>query len=222
MPELRPHDTIPAPDPPVPEGSARSRPHVDTGGQGLVRRFLAVTRHFWALVAGGALARVRALPRRGRNRPGRLLLRAITAVLALQVNRKLKREPFPVQLRSRFERLGPTYIKLGQILSMREDVLPKAVTDELKNLLDRLPAVPYPEFMDRVTRHLGRPVDEVFAHIRTRPLGSASIGQTHLATLHSGEQVILKVVKPGIRQTLRRDTRLLRLLGRILDLFLPR
>ncbi len=168
MSEPRVQDQIPAPDPPVPEAETGFRTHVDTGGQGLARRFFAVTRHLWGLVLGGAAARMRALPERGRNRPGRLLLRAAVAVVALPVNRKLKRQPFPVQLRRRLERLGPTYIKLGQILAMREDLLPKPVTDELKNLLDRLPAVPYPEFFELVNRHLGRPVDEVFAHIRTR------------------------------------------------------
>lgn len=222
MPEPRPQDKILTPDAPVPALSEGFRSHVDTGGQGLIRRFLAASRHFWGLVLGGAAARARALPESGRNRPGRLLFRAAVAVLALPVNRRLRREPFPVQLRVRLERLGPTYVKLGQILSMREDLLPKPVTDELKNLLNRLPAVPYSEFHELVARHLGRPVDEVFAHVDRRPLGSASIGQIHLATLHSGERVILKVVKPGIRATLKRDTRLLRLFGRLLDVFLPR
>jgi ubiquinone biosynthesis protein len=127
----------------------------------------------------------------------------------------------PVQLRRRLERLGPTYIKLGQILSLREDLLPRALTEELKNLLDKLPAVPYPKFHELVENDLGRPVNEVFAHIRTRPLGSASIGQIHLATLQSGEQVILKVVKPGIRKTLKRDTLLLKGLGGLLQLLIP-
>ena len=125
------------------------------------------------------------------------------------MSRRIKRRPFPEQLRLRLEALGPTYIKLGQILSVREDLLPKPITEELKGLLDRLPAVSYPQFLKLVEKYLGRPVDEVFAHVRTRPLGSASIGQIHLATTHQGEQVVLKIVKPGVRRTLRRDTVLL-------------
>jgi ubiquinone biosynthesis protein len=213
---------IPAPDPPRPGADRDFGTHVDTGRHGLIRRLLTTTRHAWGLGLGTLVAHVRVLPKRERWRIRYVVLRLVLAVAALPVNRKLKRQPFAVQLRHRLERLGPTYIKLGQILSSREDLLPRHVTDELKNLLDKLPAVPYPAFFELVNRHLGRPVDEVFAHIRTRPLGSASIGQTHLAALHSGEQVVIKVVKPGIRKTLRRDTVLLKILGGVLQLILPR
>ena len=222
MLEVPENKAIPAPDPPKPGAERDFGEHVDTGRHGLIRRFLTTTRHAWGLGLGTLVAHVRGLPRNERWRVRYILLRMLLAVAALPVNRKLKRQPFEAQLRKRLERLGPTYIKLGQILSSREDLLPKHVTDELKNLLDKLPAVPYPTFFELVNRHLGRPVDEVFAHIRTRPLGSASIGQTHLAALHSGEQVVIKVVKPGIRQTLKRDTMLLKLLGATLQLFLPR
>jgi ubiquinone biosynthesis protein len=213
---------IPAPDPAKPGIEQEFGEHVDTGRHGLVRRFLTTSRHVWGFALGALVAHAREESRSERRGVGSLVRRIFLAVLALPVNRELKREPIPVQLRRRLERLGPTYIKLGQILSLREDLLPASITEELKKLLDKLPAVPYPTFFELVSRHLGRPVDEVFAHIRTRPLGSASIGQTHLATLHTGEQVILKVVKPGIRSTLKRDTFLLRSLGRILQFFIPR
>lgn len=126
------------------------------------------------------------------------------------------------RLRLAAERLGPTYIKLGQILSLREDILPRSVTDELKHLLDRLPAVGYERFLQIIEGDLGRDPVAVFASVERRPLGSASIGQTHRARLHTGETVIIKVVKPGIRDTLRRDVVLLRMLGRILQLFAGR
>ena len=222
MPEVSENKGIPAPDPPRPGRDREFGTHVDTGRHGLLRRFLTTTRHAWGLGLGTLVAHVRGLPRTERWRIRYILLRLALSVLALPVNRELKRQPFEVQLRRRLEKLGPTYIKLGQILSSREDLLPGHVTNELKNLLDKLPAVPYPKFFELVNRHLGRPVDEVFAHIRTRPLGSASIGQTHLAALHSGEQVVIKVVKPGIRKTLKRDTLLLRMLGGTLQLLLPR
>jgi ubiquinone biosynthesis protein len=138
------------------------------------------------------------------------------------LDRDLVAQPFPVQLRKRFERLGATYIKLGQILSLREDLLPPAVTAELKNLLDRLPVVPFPRFVAIVEADLGRPVDEVFDWIDPQPLGSASIAQTHRGTLLTGESVILKAVKPGIRDTLCRDAVLLRGFGVLAQLVLPR
>ncbi|MFQ5351314.1 MAG: AarF/UbiB family protein, partial [Thermoanaerobaculia bacterium] len=222
MLEVSENKGIPAPDPAKPGTDRDFGTHVDTGRHGLLRRFLTTSRHAWGLGLGALMAHVRGLPRRERWRIRYVLLRALLAIAALPVDRELKRRPFEVQLRRRLERLGSTYIKLGQILSSREDLLPRHVTDELKNLLDKLPAVPYPDFFRLVGRHLAKPVDEVFAHIRTRPLGSASIGQTHLAALHSGEQVVIKVVKPGIRKTLKRDTVLLKALGALLQLLLPR
>ncbi len=158
--------------------------HVDTGRQGIARRFLVTSRHVSGLILGGLMAHTRGLEKRDRRRFGNLLLRFAVTLCGFPVNRELRRRTFPVQLRRRLEMLGPTYIKLGQILAMREDLLPKSVTDELKHLLDRLPGVPYDEFHASVSRsharHSGRSVEDVFAHIRTRPLGSASIGQVHL------------------------------------------
>ncbi|MDH3745297.1 MAG: AarF/UbiB family protein [Acidobacteriota bacterium] len=220
--QVQENQSVPARDPAKPGTDRDFGEHVDTGRQGLLRRFVATNRHCWALVLGGASSALAGMPKSERRRLRFLALRPLVALFALPVNRKLKRRPFPVQLRRRLEMLGPTYIKLGQILSMREDLLPKPVTDELKNLLDYLPAVPYPRFYELVARYLEQPVEEVFSHISTRPLGSASIGQIHLASLLSGERVILKVVKPGIRATLRRDTVLLKMLGGVAQLFLPR
>ena len=164
MLEVSKNKGIPAPDPAKSGAERDFGTHVDTGSHGLVRRFLSTSRHAWGLGLGSLVARVRGLPKGERWRIRYILLRLFLAVAALPVDRKLKREPFQVQLRRRLELLGPTYIKLGQILSSREDLLPKHVTDELKNLLDKLPAVPYPAFFELVTKHLGRGVDEVFAH----------------------------------------------------------
>jgi len=222
MPEPEIKGLVAVPDPPKPGGEPRYEEYVDLGRQGLIRRFLATMRHLSALSVGGLAARVRSIPASRRRWPRYVLLRAFSAVVSLPVNRKLRRQPFPVQLRLRLELLGPTYIKLGQILSLREDLLPRDITDELKNLLDCLPAVPFPRFLELVSHNLGRPVDEAFAHVRSTPIGSASIGQIHLATTHDGEQVILKVVKPGIRETLKRDAILLRSFGGVLQMFFSR
>lgn len=222
MQELTNARLVRVPDPPKPGQEALYGAFADTGRQGLFRRFLATHRHLLGLAFGGLAAWLREVPPEDRWRPGILLLRAVSALAGLFVDRRLREAPFPVQLRRRLELLGPTYIKLGQILSLREDLLPRSITDELKNLLDHLPAVPYKRFLDEVARNLGQPIDEVFVHIRSTPVGSASIGQIHLATLVSGEQVVLKLVKPGIRKTLRRDTLLLRLLGVVLQPFLGR
>ena len=189
---------------------------------GLVRRFLTTQRHLTGLVLGALIDWVRT--RKGDERRGLRfrLAQLLSLAVRLFVKRSLRREGFPVQLRRRLELLGPTYIKLGQILSLREDLLPPAVTGELKNLLDRLPAVPYPRFLELVSEGLGQPVAETFSWIEPLPAGSASIAQSHQATTVDGDQVILKVVKPGIRQTLERDARLLRFFAVGLELFFSR
>jgi ubiquinone biosynthesis protein len=127
--------------------------------------------------------------------------RGIAALLRPFIARDLRGLPFPVQLRRRLELLGATYIKLGQILSLREDLLPRDITSEFKNLLDRLPAVPYERVVEIVEATLERPVIAAFASIERTPIGSASIGQVHRATTIGGDAVIVKIVKPGIRET---------------------
>jgi ubiquinone biosynthesis protein len=188
---------------------------------GLVRRFLVTHRHFAGLCFGGLAAWVRA--RRATDAPRGLPYVAARAVNLLTwpfLDRELARQPFPVQLRRRLERLGPTYIKLGQILSLREDILPTAVTDELKRLLSRLPAVPYDVIEGLIEDDLDRPISEAFLWVDPEPIGSASIGQTHRATTREGDPVIIKVLKPGTREILQRDARLLKMFGSILQTFL--
>ncbi len=186
---------------------------------GLVRRFFTTTRHFWGLLGGGTVAYARWQKAQGKRA---YLARLVAVLWKPLLSRKLRHLPFPVQLRRRLEILGPTYIKLGQVLSLREDLLPKAITDELKNLLDRLPVVPFERYLELVARDLRRAPGEVFAWIDPQPLGSASIAQIHRARTHAGDEVILKVVKPGIRETLQRDAVLLKMTGAWLEMIIPR
>lgn len=189
---------------------------------GLMRRFLVVNWHLLGLLLGALVDRPRALPTSKRRGWRYFRWRCMALLARLGVSPSLASKPIAVQLRRRLEMLGPTYIKLGQVLSLREDLLPRNVTDELKNLLDRLPAVPYPRFLELVEEGLGRPVSESFRWIEPLPTGSASIAQSHRATTLDGDAVILKVVKPGIRETLDRDARLLSLLGVVLQIFWSR
>ncbi|MCH9648745.1 MAG: AarF/ABC1/UbiB kinase family protein [Deltaproteobacteria bacterium] len=190
---------------------------------GLIRRFLTIQRHFLGLALGALISSSRAKPKPGGLRRVGFVLRWTAAQFAKPfVRKELRREPFPVQLRRRLELLGPTYIKLGQVLSLRQDLLPKSVTEELKNLLDRLPVVPYARFMELVQEDLPCRIGEAFFTIDETPLGSASIAQIHRAQTLDGDQVILKVVKPGIRETLARDAKLLGALGFVLEIFLSK
>ena len=191
--------------------------------QGLLRRFATTMRQFVGLGAGAFVASVRERRASGEGKGLAFLLARLAAVfVAPIVDRRIRREAFPVQLRRRLEWLGPTYIKLGQILSLREDILPRSVTTELKQLLDRLPAASFDQIAEIVEKDLGRPIAAMYAWVDASPLASASIGQIHRATTVGGDEVVLKVVKPGIRDLLERDARLLKIVGTLLQAVIPR
>ena len=185
----------------------------------LARRGRVTLRHVAGLLAGGYVQWVRSRRERGARGPVTAVARVLSWVLLPFVDRGLAAEPFPVQLRRRLESLGPTYVKLGQILSLRLDVLPETVTRELRGLLSNLPSVPFEQIRAIVEDDLGRPLEEAFASVDVDPMGSASIAQIHRAITHQGDRVILKVVKPGIQELLHRDASLLDVVGRILEEF---
>lgn len=113
--------------------------------------------------------------------------------------------------RVHMERLGPTYIKLGQMMSVRPDVLPQAAMDELQILQDNVQAFETTVAMEIVARELGRPVDEVFSWISPEPIAAASLAQVYKATLRStGESVAVKVQRPGVLETVSKDLYVLR------------
>jgi ubiquinone biosynthesis protein len=113
--------------------------------------------------------------------------------------------------------LGPTFIKLGQILSMRHDLLPREWIEALETLQDSAPLVPYEEILAQVEQALGMPASEAFASFGEKPIGTASIAQVHLATTHDGKQVVVKVQRPGISDVMRGDLNLLYLGAQILE-----
>ncbi len=208
--------------PPTAAGESAFEVYVETKPPGIVRRLAATHRHLTGLLFGGLGAWVRDRPRAGKRGLRYRAAQLASGVARPFLSRKFRDLPLPQQLRRRLEALGPTYIKLGQILSLREDILPRPVTDELKNLLSRLPAIPYRRFEELLEGEIGRPPSEAFAHVEPEPVGSASIGQTHFAQTVDGDRVILKMVKPGIRRTIQRDVLLLRFFGRVLQVFLSR
>ncbi len=119
-----------------------------------------------------------------------------------------------VHLREALEELGTTFIKLGQILSTREDLLPPAYIKELSRLQDRVPPVPTSEIRAVIEESLGRPVEELYQSFEDVPVAAASIGQVHGAVLPSGEKVIVKVQKPGVAAQIDQDLAILHQLAR--------
>lgn len=123
----------------------------------------------------------------------------------------------PQRLRRTLEQLGATYIKVGQLLSGRADVLPAAYIKELSKLLDSAPPVAASEIREVIEEELGVPVDELYASFDDTPIASASIGQVHRATLHDGQEVAVKVQRPGIEDEVDADLELLLRQARFLE-----
>ncbi|GAB3764391.1 2-polyprenylphenol 6-hydroxylase [Ramlibacter monticola] len=125
------------------------------------------------------------------------------------------------RLRQAFEELGPSFIKLGQMLSTREDLLPPEWTEELTRLHTDVAPVPFEALLAVVEDALGQPASEVFVDLQREPIGSASIAQVHRARLHDGRGVVLKVRRPGIQATIEADMRLLGHLARVIENEMP-
>lgn len=109
------------------------------------------------------------------------------------------------RMRMAMEELGPTFIKLGQLLSTRADILPAPYVEEFRKLQDKLPPVPLAEIKTRLREELEEPVDKIFAEFQAKPIATASIAQVHVGRLHSGDQVAIKVRRPGIVKTIETD-----------------
>jgi ubiquinone biosynthesis protein len=116
----------------------------------------------------------------------------------------------PEHLRSALEELGTTFIKLGQILSTRADLLPPDYLQELTKLQDSAPWVPLEAVRDTLLAELGKPIETAFLHFNPEPLAAASIGQAHEATLPDGTEVVVKIRRPGVVEQVREDLEILR------------
>jgi ubiquinone biosynthesis protein len=122
-----------------------------------------------------------------------------------------------VRLRLCIESLGPIFIKFGQMLSTRRDLLPDDIVDELEKLLDQVPPFPLDQARSIVEQQLGSPIDQLFSSFDENVLASASIAQVYSAQMPTGEDVVVKIVRPNIEQRIRLDIQLLMVLARLAD-----
>ena len=120
--------------------------------------------------------------------------------------------PRAVRLRQALEALGPIFVKFGQMLSTRRDLLPPDIADELARLQDQVPPFPSAEAIAELERVYGKPVDQVFASFEREPVASASIAQVHFAVLREedgGHEVAVKILRPGVKSIIVHDIGLL-------------
>ncbi|XP_047319726.1 protein ACTIVITY OF BC1 COMPLEX KINASE 7, chloroplastic [Impatiens glandulifera] len=128
-------------------------------------------------------------------------------------NQKNRRRKTASWLREKVLQLGPTFIKLGQLSSTRSDIFPREFVEELAKLQDRVPAFSAKKARDFVAKELGAPVDILFKEFEDQPIAAASLGQVHRATLHSGEKVVVKIQRPGLRRLFDIDLKNLKLVA---------
>lgn len=129
--------------------------------------------------------------------------------LSQRLLRRGYRLPHPRRIRLALEELGPTFVKLGQMMSTRADVFPPEYIEEFKKLQDQIPPVPFQEIKALVEAELKHPLGHIFSQFISEPLAAASVAQVHLASLRESGKVAVKVVRPGIRKKIREDIRLM-------------
>ncbi|NLF53320.1 MAG: ubiquinone biosynthesis regulatory protein kinase UbiB, partial [Thauera phenolivorans] len=130
-------------------------------------------------------------------------------------------EPRGVRLRRALESLGPIFVKFGQMLSTRRDLLPPDLADELALLQDRVPPFPTEQALALLEGFYGRPIDHVFDNFARVPVASASVAQVHFANLPDGTEVAVKVLRPGIEKVIAHDLALLEVAARLLERIWP-
>ncbi|MBB5019799.1 ubiquinone biosynthesis protein [Chitinivorax tropicus] len=129
--------------------------------------------------------------------------------------------PAPVRVRLAFEALGPTFVKLGQVLATRVDVFPQDWITEFEKLQTNVPGIPFEQLEADLQKAIGMPLDQVFRQLDRTPIGAASIAQVHRATLFTGEEVILKIRRPGIISKIEADLRILHHIAALVEFEWP-
>ncbi len=123
--------------------------------------------------------------------------------------------PRAVRIREALQELGPVYVKFGQSVSTRQDILPEDIGAELAKLQDKMPPFSGEEALAQIVAIYGVPAEEVFAEFAPQALAAASIAQVHVARLHSGEEVVVKLLRPGVREQIERDLEVMYALARL-------
>lgn len=135
----------------------------------------------------------------------------------MSVATSLRGQMTPQRFRRILERLGPTFIKIGQFLALRPDLISQSYCDELMGLLDVVPPFPWAIARETITRELGSSPNVLFEYISERPFAAGSLAQVHMARLHDGTQVAVKVLRPDIEKSIERDLKRAGRIARVLE-----
>ncbi len=133
-----------------------------------------------------------------------------------------QKPPTSLLVRETFEKLGATYIKLGQFVASSPSLFPREYVEEFQGCLDQTTPIPFSEIQTLLIEEFDRPLTEIFSHIEQKPLASASIAQVHAATLVTGEDVVIKVQKPGVETILYTDLGFVHFATKLLERFVPK
>lgn len=145
------------------------------------------------------------------------LLRPLRFLFYLSPRRRDSSAPLGERIRLALEDLGPIFVKFGQAISTRRDLLPPDIADELAKLQDKVPPFPAEQAIAIINGAYGKSVDDVFERFDKKPFAAASIAQVHTAKLKAGHEVIIKILRPGVREQIDRDLAVLRLLAGLAD-----
>jgi len=145
------------------------------------------------------------------------LLRPLRFFFYLAPRRRDSRAPIGERIRLALEELGPIFVKFGQAISTRRDLLPAEIADELAKLQDAVPPFPVEQVLEILNEAYGEPAEAVFERFDIEPLAAASIAQVHSAQLKDGAEVIVKVLRPGVQEQIERDLAVLRMLAGLAD-----
>ncbi len=146
----------------------------------------------------------------------------VREILSIAKKYRVDRGLTPEAFRMMFEELGPTFVKAGQVLSMRSEILPKSFTDELTRLRTNVSPLPHELVIKTLEDEYHRPLSEIFSYIEPVPEGSASVAQVHRARLVTGEDVAVKVQRPGVKEVMSQDISIMRSLVGFIKLATPK
>lgn len=136
-------------------------------------------------------------------------------------NALFKDQPLAERLRRSFEALGPTFVKLGQLLASRPDIIPENFIEEFEKLQDNVVQLSFTEIEKFLQQELKRPIEQVFSYLDREPIAAASIAQVHRATLQNGKKIAVKIQRPGIVKLIQNDISILRGLASLLEKYVP-